>query len=510
MDSKTKTIRLNDLSPKDLKKLDNRCVCCFGHFNVLHPGHLRYLNFAARQGQPLVVILEGDDFLAEHPSGDDYFTEEERANALSYIPEIDFVLITTRNGLSEVVEKVKPKKLILGAEFERYQPPDLTIALAKLDALSGEVIFYSGEKNLVANLLNEAPSEVRNQTSTQKFREACERWSISSTDLKRVVNSFEKTKALVIGDLIVDAFVACDPLGLSSEAPVVVVKEMGSEEYVGGAGIVAAHVSSLGGSCDFISITGDDDVGVKVAKDLKDWNVSSHLVKDKNRPTTYKTRYVVGNQKVFRVSRLAEHDVSLELENILTEKLLEIVPTVDCIFVSDFVYGVITPQILSIIGLLSETHNVPLFGDLQCSSQVGDVSKFKNYKMLFPTEREARIAVADKDNGLEFVAQTLRRVTKSENLLLKLGGNGMIAYQQTTKTKIDRQHFPALNSNPIDVSGAGDCVLASMGLSIASGSSVMQAAAIGTLAASIAVDRLGNLPVEKVALLERIDALVPH
>ena len=170
----------------------------------------------------------------------------------------------------------------------------------------------------------------------------------------------------------------------------------------------------------------------------------------------------------------------------------------------------ITPQILSIIGLLSETHNVPLFGDLQCSSQVGDVSKFKNYKMLFPTEREARIAVADKDNGLEFVAQTLRRVTKSENLLLKLGGNGMIAYQQTTKTKIDRQHFSALNSNPIDVSGAGDCVLASMGLSIASGSSVMQAAAIGTLAASIAVDRLGNLPVEKVALLERIDALVPH
>ena len=95
----------------------------------------------------------------------------------------------------------------------------------------------------------------------------------------------------MIGDLIVDAFVACDPLGLSSEAPVVVVKEMGSEEYVGGAGIVAAHVSSLGGSCDFISITGDDDVGVKVAKDLKDWNVSSHLVKDKNRPTTYKTRY---------------------------------------------------------------------------------------------------------------------------------------------------------------------------------------------------------------------------
>ena len=123
---------------------------------------------------------------------------------------------------------------------------------------------------------------------------------------------------------------------------------------------------------------------------------------------------------------------------------------------------------------------------------MGEVTKFKDFSVLFPNEREARIALKDKDSGLEIICQKLIKETRTKGLLLKLGAEGLIAFDCNDKNKIIRQAFPSLYVNPIDVSGAGDSLMAIISTNLCSGSSIMNSAAIGCCMSSIAVQNMGN------------------
>ena len=300
---------------------------------------------------------------------------------------------------------------------------------------------------------------------------------------------------LVIGDTIVDQYVACDALGMSAEAPIVVVRELDSREYVGGAAIVAMHARALGAQCRFLSVVGQDLSANIVTQELESLNVEHFLIEDKSRPTTFKIRYLVNNQKMFRVSRLKEHSIPRQVEDQIIAKLKGAASQVQGILVSDFVYGVITPLILKAITELSVKHNLLVFGDLQCSSQVGNISKYKNFNLLCPTERESRIALGTQDEGLEWMANALIKKTNTSNLVMKLGREGFIAYESVVDGFINRQHFPALNTNPVDVAGAGDSLVAALSVGLCSGANLMKSSAIGAGMASLAVQSIGNIPV---------------
>ena len=121
---------------------------------------------------------------------------------------------------------------------------------------------------------------------------------------------------------------------------------------------------------------------------------------------------------------------------------------------------------------------------------------FKNFNLLCPTEREARIALGNQDDGIEYVANILMKNTESENLIIKLGGEGFIAYGQGGKDGfLHRQHFPALSVNPADVAGAGDAMLAAVSVGLTKNLSLMEASAIGCCVAALAVQTIGNRPV---------------
>ena len=145
------------------------------------------------------------------------------------------------------------------------------------------------------------------------------------------------------------------------------------------------------------------------------------MIKDQNRPTTLKKRYLVENQKMFRVSRLKEHNLSKTIEKKLIKKVKELAENTNGILVSDFLYGVITPNTLDAIKEISRKKNIPFYCDLQCSSQVGSIMKFTDSDLLCPTEREARIGLGAKDDGLEWVANQVIKRTNTKNLVMKLG-----------------------------------------------------------------------------------------
>ena len=112
----------------------------------------------------------------------------------------------------------------------------------------------------------------------------------------------------------------------------------------------------------------------------------------------------------------------------IIKNLRSYAPIIDGIVVSDFVYGVMTSKIVKEINSLSKKYSFMIFGDLQCSSQVGDITNFKNFSLLCPNEKETRIALKDKETGLEKISQRLIEITKTERLIMKLGAEGFIAY----------------------------------------------------------------------------------
>ena len=258
-------------------------------------------------------------------------------------------------------------------------------------------------------------------------------------DLIYCVDKFKNTSLLVIGDTILDQYVACDALGMSAEAPVVVVRELDTREYVGGAAVVAMHVRALGAKCHYLSVVGQDSNADIIDKELESYGISHRLVKDESRPTTFKIRYLVNNQKMFRVSRMIEHSIPRTVEEKIIREIRTGVSNVRGILISDFVYGVITPRILKTITEIAKKHNLLVFGDLQCSSQVGNVSKFKNFDLLCPTEKESRIALEAQEEGLEWVAINLMKKSNASNLVMKLGGDGFISYESGEKDFINRQ-----------------------------------------------------------------------
>ena len=281
---------------------------------------------------------------------------------------------------------------------------------------------------------------------------------------------------------------------MSAEAPVVVLKELETKQFAGGAAVVARHVKALGAQCHFVSVVGNDAAGKEVEDELRREGVTTNLVIDTSRPTTSKTRFMVDTQKLVRVSRLKEHDISETIESNILKIIEEKIDKVQGIIISDFVYGCITSTVLNGIQVLAKKHGVKLYGDLQCSSQIGNVLRFKDFFALFPTEREVRIALGSKSDGVEYLAQKVFEISRCANLVFKFGAEGFVSYSRGERAD-SREHFPALVSDPIDVSGAGDALLATMSVFLAGGATLEEAGAIGAHAAGLTVKKLGNTPV---------------
>lgn len=473
---------------------DERVVLIHGHFNVIHPGHQRFLAYAREQGTRLVVALISDREMEAANPGRQIFPQIERAETLASRGDIDHVVILNGIDLAQVIDVLHPARLVLGKEFEEEQADRVATQVALVKRHGGQVVYHSGHVSYAGeDLLGRRVPAVENER-LDTFRQVCQRQHIDLHAMHRNLDQFRGLNLLVLGDTIVDQFVACDAVGMSGEAPVLVLKELKAREFIGGAAIVACHLRSLGARCHFLSVTGEDQPADLVRTTLAERGVAAELFRDAERPTTFKIRYLVGQQKLLRVSRLVETSIPRAIEQRIIERIEALVPHMDGVVVSDFVYGVVTPRILEALTAIAREHQVPLFGDLQCSSQVGNVLRFQDFTLIAPNEREARIALGDNDSGLERIAHTLLRRSGCSSLLLTLGANGFIAYDGRGPV-VTSESFPALEVNPVDVAGAGDALLSAVALCTTAGWPLMHAAALGACVAALAVGRVGNVPI---------------
>ena len=492
---------MNNKKYKDFEDMKG-AVLAYGHFNTIHPGHIRYLKHAKDIGNKLVIALIGDS--KDSKKQKFTFKQKERAESLKQISIVSKIFCLEDNELLEVVENLKPSFLILGKEFETTKDPIIRKAVDLQKKEGRKVKFHAGEIHYAnTDLLDNSEYNIA-ENRRKLFLDACSKQSINKENILKSIDEWRNQNVVVIGDTILDQYSACEPIGMSAEAPIVVVKELANKYFIGGAAIVAAHINSLGGNCEYISIVGGDNEGRYVENEIKSKKIGNNLIVDTNRPTTLKKRYLVENQKLFRVSRLDNCNIDSYLENQIINKVKKLSDNANCFVISDFVYGVITDKILEAIKEIANNKKIKIVGDLQCSSQIGSITKFQDFSLICPNEREARIALQDNISGLEVLSQKIIESTNVARLVMKLGSEGFISYDFSNISKPISQSFPALSVNPVDVTGAGDSLLAVMSLGLANNDSMMLISAIACSMASLSVENMGNVPIKAQTLKEKI------
>ena len=292
---------------------------------------------------------------------------------------------------------------------------------------------------------------------------------------------------------------------MSQEDTTIVVMPVDTTRFIGGAGIVAAHAAGLGASVHFISVTGNDSVREFAVEELTRVGVDARLFVDESRPTTLKQRYRAKGKSLLRVSHLHQSAISIALQNQILQELELVIEGIDVLVFSDFNYGCLPQSLVEKIVLIAKKSGVILAADSQSSSQVGDISRFKGMDLLTPTEREARISTRNREDGLVVLAEQLRQQASAKNILLKLGEEGLLIHAGNgTGNEWLTDRVDALNSSPKDVAGAGDSLLITSAMSIASGGTIWEAACLGSLAAAVQVGRVGNTPLLLNELIQEL------
>ena len=496
-------------SPKDIKSAvavahaeqlgttggQRQRVCLIsGKFNVVHPGHIRLFRHAKEICDCLVVGVYPDDW-----SQDILLSAAERLQGVRANVWVDDAFLI-EESVEKVILDLQPNVVLKGKEHERRNNIEKNV----IESYGGVLRFAGGDSRLSSSALLWAEVGYQGR-SVQHADDYLDRHQISRDDLASQVGAMDSVKTLVIGDLIVDRYIDCQPIGMSAEDPTIVVSPLVTKLFIGGAGIVAAHAAQFGTTASFVSICGNDEQGRFAIRELEKSGVNTEIFIDPDRPTTLKTRYRANNQTLLRVNELRDHQIDQDLGEKIVSRVLEILPDFDLVIFSDFSYGLLTDALIDKITQVGRERNLMMAGDSQSSSQVGDIAKFRNLSLLTPTEKEARLAVRDSKTGLVSVSQSLAKITNGQHIPITLGSEGVFLHAPEADNKgWQDDRIPALNLVPIDVSGAGDAFLVSTAICLASGANIWSAIYIGSIASACQVSRLGNTPLSKDDLLQEI------
>jgi rfaE bifunctional protein kinase chain/domain len=474
-----------------------RIVFVSGNFNVLHPGHLRLLHFAADCGDYLVVGVNPEGAPGAH------LPAPLRLEAVTSIGCVNHAFLLA--GRPETfIEALEPDFVVKGKEHEAQFNPEQAV----VDSYGGLLLFSSGELTFSSiELLRREFNEVFLSTIV-KPRDYPERHGFSAADLKTTLKAFQQVRVLIIGDLIVDQYIACDPIGMSQEDPTIVVTPVFQETFVGGAGIVAGHAAGMGAQVSFLSVTGEDATAEFAVEKIQSFGVDAVLIGDETRPTTLKQRYRAAGKTLLRVSHLKRHELAADLQARLLAEVEARISDTDLIVFSDFNYGTLPQWLVDQIVILAGRHGIPMVADSQSSSQVGDVSRFTDMLLLKPTEREARLALRDFQSGLVVVAQALADKSRARNIAMTLGSEGVLVHSNLGVPGLGgiTDKLPAFNHAPKDAAGAGDSFLVCASLALAAGADIWQSSFLGSIAAACQVGRIGNIPITAQDLIAEIDA----
>lgn len=293
---------------------------------------------------------------------------------------------------------------------------------------------------------------------------------------------------------------------ISPEAPVPVVRVTKKENRLGGAANVALNIQSLGANPYICAVIGNDPDGENFLSLLKTQGLSDQgIIKIKSRPTTVKTRIIAHNQQIARVDAETERNLSNSNTLLVLNKIKQIITDhrIDAIIFEDYDKGLITEDLIGNIVQLAQKMGIITVVD----PKKRNFHAYKGVQLFKPNLKELKEGLKiDLDpSNMEQVEQAVDRLKKqlgAKTVMLTLSENGV--YVSSEKGNM---HIHAHKRDIVDVSGAGDTVIATAALCMAAGLNEFKTAEIANLAGGLVCEHVGVVPIDKARLLKESKAL---
>ena len=327
--------------------------------------------------------------------------------------------------------------------------------------------------------------------------------------LLNIVRRFSERRLLIVGDSIADKFLYGSISRVSREAPVFILRHESTETVPGGAANCALNLAALGANVSLISVAGNDEAGNALREKLSaaGVNVDGLVLSDKVQTTT-KVRILAGHAHANKqqVIRVDYEDAPLNdpaLRETLTSALQAALAHADAAIISDYNYGLVDKQVVDLIREAQRARSIPVLVDSRFR-----LSDFSGFTAATPNEDEVEHLIGspvDTAAKLETAANRLRQELQLNALLVTRGRNGMMLVTED----LQPFHVPAVGAQAVDGTGAGDTVIATFALALASASSFAEAALLANYAGGLVVMKRGTASITAGELEQSINDLKP-
>jgi D-beta-D-heptose 7-phosphate kinase/D-beta-D-heptose 1-phosphate adenosyltransferase len=322
-------------------------------------------------------------------------------------------------------------------------------------------------------------------------------------DLIDLVQHFGQPRVLVVGDLMLDRYVWGDAQRISQEAPVVLLHADKREERLGGASSVATLLRALGARVSLAGVVGPDADGGRIRRALLDLGIDDEAVLvDPDRPSTVKERYIGRAQQrhpqqMIRVDYEVRTPLSGECERLLVQAIARQLSRADVVLISDYDKGVCTPGLLASLIAGARAHGLRTLADPIRGS---DYRKYHGCSAITPNRLEAGLAtgraLTNSEEALES-ARELRERLDLEAAVVTLDKEGMALAHADGRSEV----YPTRPRQVYDITGAGDMVLAVLGMALAAGADYEPAIRVANVAGGLEVEKIGVATVSRDEIL---------
>ncbi len=327
-------------------------------------------------------------------------------------------------------------------------------------------------------------------------------------DYKAVFESFTQKNILIIGDVMLDAYLWGKVERISPEAPVPIVSVHKRENRMGGAANVALNIQSMGAKPILCSVIGDDDKAAEFLSRMDKKNMDTFgIVRSSDRITTTKFRIIGNNMQMLRVDEESEKDLSHKEEEALIEKISSIIEEkqIDAIILEDYDKGCLTEKIIHYLIETAQQKNIILTVD----PKKKNFNLYDNITLFKPNLKELceGSGIDCKDKSLDEIRLAAEEYFKTSNnqiLMLTLSNKGILIFSKN-KNEISSFHVPAIERDISDVSGAGDTVISVATLCLTANLAYQEIARISNLAGGLVCEKTGVVPINKELLLDEVE-----
>jgi D-glycero-beta-D-manno-heptose-7-phosphate kinase len=328
------------------------------------------------------------------------------------------------------------------------------------------------------------------------------RYKCEPEKLIEAVSRFRKKRVLVLGDVMLDRFVWGSVSRISPEAPVPVVEIREETTCLGGAANVVANIRSLGGKAFPLAVVGNDVEGKQVRSRFRDLGASlAGILVEKERATSVKTRIIAHHQQVCRADREDRTPLAAALQDRIVALFRDRLSSTDAVIVSDYAKGLISPALLRRILPAARAA-----GKVVCvDPKLRNLAVYRPATVITPNLSEAEHAAGmtiDDEKSLVRAGRKILRRTGIDHLLVTRGERGMALFEGDSASGVIR--IPTVAREVYDVTGAGDTVISTLSLGLASGLPIREAAILSNIAAGIVVGKLGTACVTPEELIAGI------